>query len=80
MSEQWRDVEAVPTPDLPAAKAAHDAARAVATDALERWRGQQDKQDRSYVSTRVLPRSEYRLKWSKDGTVATVQCRRITPK
>ncbi len=79
----WRDVETVTCPDLPtasstmtAARKAVQAAKAPATDALNRWQAQQDHQDRSYVSTQVLPRSEYRVKYHPDGR-ATIQARRV---
>ena len=78
----WRDVETVTCPDLPTAntrmqdaKKAVQAAKAPALDALNRWKLHQDHQDRSYVSTQVLPRSEYRVKYHPDGR-ATIQARR----
>ncbi|EYB69068.1 hypothetical protein DEIPH_ctg011orf0035 [Deinococcus phoenicis] len=73
----WTDLETVETPDLPAAKAALEAASKPAADALSKWQANQDHQDRSYVSTQVLPRSEYRLKRSKCGTKATIQRRDV---
>lgn len=73
----WTDLETVETPNLPAAKAALEAANKPAADALSKWQAQQDHMDRSYVSTRVLPRSEYRIKRSKCGTKATIQRRDV---
>lgn len=83
MSE-WRTVQTVPTPDAPATKAAlktaqdaHAAALKPATDALSKWRAQQDRIDRSHVTAAPVPRSEYRLKPSKDGASVEVQFRQI---
>lgn len=73
----WRDVQTVQTPDLPDAQAILKAADAPAQIALSCWRGQQDHADRSHVTTDNLPRSEYRLKRSKDGKSATVQMREL---
>jgi len=73
----WTDLETVETPDLPAAKAALEAAQKPYRDALERWKGAQDARAAQHVPRAPASWSEYRVKFSKCGTRATVQRRDV---